>query len=736
MGYWPGTRRTHGTEPMPIPSRSRAVKVSVALTGFGGLEDPGPGASVANALKQGWAGDLLISAWSYGTPANGAWLPGVVDRLQVLPGLEAGEEKLFAAILEAHERSPVDAVIPGEADVPLIARLGDRLGERGIRTLLPPAHRVAALTRANLPKFLHDRQMPGPLTLNVPNLDDVAALADRIGYPLYVRGVGFGERVVYSAYQASHAAEQLGRGHQSGVTLQYQVAGERYSVGLVADGDGRCRALVCMKIVASNGEGRTVTGTIVTLEHIERFAVEFVKAAEWRGPLTLELVQPFGYSQPLVCDVLCHLPTWCQASEWGGTNLAAVLLQEMLGVRRKVERPRPGTMFVRSVAESPVALDDLLRLRRHGHLETFAHINGTAHPRFDQRADDGVVVAVTGTSTFDVVNPGLGVARALRKAQEVKRIYGLPYGTLESGAYQPSLYDEVFRLPDSGSLEALSHRIEEIHKTHPFDVLVPCLDGELPLFIKMRKKLDELGVRYLLPDQKAFERRSKKQLFSGKLREDWGEFSIPQSRFAKSEAETLKAIAAVGLPAVVKGPLFMCYPAHSLKEARWAWQNLAGAGWREVIVQRKITGAHYATSVVCDRDHKVVSALTIKKLMTCQRGSTWNAVRVKMPALEADFSRFLHSIGWTGPGEGEFIRDDVTDRFYLIEVNPRFTGWVFYSAALGCNQPRAAVRAAMGQPVDEPVFSDDVAFVRRMTEFPMRPSQLAALATKGYLRHA
>jgi biotin carboxylase len=721
---------------MPTAPISRTRKLSVALTGFGGLDEPGPGASVAHALKQGWPSDLSISAWSYGSPANGAWLPGVVDRLQVLPPLAAGEEKVFAAIVEAHERAPVDVLIPCEADVVLIAQLADRLNEQGIRTLLPLAHHVAALTRASLPKFLHDRQVSGPFTINVSNVDDVVPLADLIGYPLYVRGVHFGQQVVYNAHQAFHAAEQLNGISQPGVMLQYQASGQKYSVGLVADSEGRCRALVTIKIVASNGEGRTVTGTIINLEHIERFALDFVKAAEWRGALTLELVEPVGYGQPLVCDVSSHLPTWCQASHWGGTNLAMALLKEILGLRRKVERPRPGTMFVRSVTELPIALDDLLRLNRHGRLDSFTPINGASHPRLDgEVANGGLVVAVTGTSTFDVVNPGLGVARALRQASEVKRIYGLAYGTLESGAYQPALFDEVFRLPDSGSLEALSRRIEDIHKAHRFDVLIPCLDGELPLFIKMRKMLDQLGIRYLLPDRKAFERRTKKKLFSGKLREDWGEFSIPLSRFARSKAETVTAVEAVGLPAVVKGPLFICFSANSLREATSAWQDLATAGWPEVIVQRKISGPHYATSIVCDREHKAVSALTIKKIMTCRRGSTWSAVRVSEPRLETEFSRFLHSIDWIGPAEGEFIRDELTDRFYLIEVNPRFTGWIFYSAALGCNQPRLAVRAAVGEAIDEPTFYSDVAFVRRMTEFPIRPSQLAALATKGYLRH-
>ena len=716
--------------------RSRTKKLTVALTGFSGLEEPGPGASVCYALNAGWPGKLALSAWTYGNHATNVWLPGVVERLQVLPPLHAGDEQIFEAILEAHATACVDGLVPGEADVPVIARLADRLASHDIRTLLPPARHVQALTRAGLPKFLHEHQLPGPLTVNVPSVEDVAPLADRIGYPLYVRGVHSGEKVVYSAQQASLAAAQLSEVEQPGVILQSQVGGERFSVGLVADRGGDCGALVAMRVVASNGDGRTVTGTIVNLEHLERFARDFVRASQWRGPLTLDVVQPFGQGQPLVCDVKCHLPTWCQASHWGGANLAVALLQEMCNSRRQRARPRPGTMFVRSVTELPIALEDLLHLGRHGNLQGFTPVNGTRVSRVNRDKRRGVVVAVTGTSTFDVVNPGLGVARALRQAPGVSRVYGLCYGTLDSGSYQPALFDAVFRLPDSGSREAMAQRIEQIHKAHPFDVLIPCLDGELPLFIQTRHVLDALGIRYLLPHQKAFERRSKRQLFSGRLRADWGAFSIPHSRCARSVAEAMQAVEAVGLPAVVKGPLFMCFPVHSVKEAKWAWHHLASAGWGEAIVQRKISGPHYATSVVCDRDHNALAALTIKKLTVCERGSTWSAVRVYEPRLEADLAKLLRSIGWVGPAEGEFIRDEITDRFYLIEVNPRFTGWIYYSAALGCNQPSLAVRAALGKGVRLPPPANDLAFVRQTIEIPLRPSQLAALATKGYLHHA
>jgi hypothetical protein len=78
----------------------------------------------------------------------------------------------------------------------------------------------------------------------------------------------------------------------------------------------------------------------------------------------------------------------------------------------------------------------------------------------------------------------------------------------------------------------------------------------------------------------------------------------------------------------------------------------------------------------------------------------------------------------------------MTDRFFLFEVNPRFTGWIFYSAALGCNQPAVAVHAALDEAVARPGSAGDVAFMRQTTEFPLRPSHLAALATRGHLRHA
>jgi hypothetical protein len=86
--------------------------------------------------------------------------------------------------------------------------------------------------------------------------------------------------------------------------------------------------------------------------------------------------------------------------------------------------------------------------------------------------------------------------------------------------------------------------------------------------------------------------------------------------------------------------------------------------------------------------------------------------------------------------EGEFIRDELTERFHLIEINPRFTAWIAFSAHLGLNHPYAAVRAARGLPVVAGTAAADLVFMRSCEDAPITNSAFAAIATKGALKHA
>ena len=187
---------------------------------------------------------------------------------------------------------------------------------------------------------------------------------------------------------------------------------------------------------------------------------------------------------------------------------------------------------------------------------------------------------------------------------------------------------------------------------------------------------------------------------------------------------------------MLKGPLARCIPARSLDQVRSAWSQLRSEGAERAIVQQLVEGEIFATAAVCDRQQRIIARTTIKKLATCRRGSTWSAIHVPHPALEESFGSFLQHIGWVGPVEGEFIRDRITDRFYLFEVNPRFTAWIGFTAALGSNHPLLTVLAALDREIPRALDSRSAVFMRSSVEVLVAPAGLAAFSTRGLLIHA
>ncbi|MFQ5775937.1 MAG: ATP-grasp domain-containing protein [Kiloniellaceae bacterium] len=711
-----------------------AKEICVALTGFAGLDAPGPGVSVARALREGWRGKLALTAFGGDPLMPGAWLPGLIDRIYPLPPSDAGEDAFLGAVLKAHKERPFDAFVPGGDAVALtVARLRERLHALGIRTLLPSLDRLDALRPQKLARLLGDGRVLCPLTVVVAEPADLARQADQLGYPLHVRSWERGSSLVCNTVQAERAARRLASGDGAPLVLQRDVAGEKYGVAMVADAGGACTGMVIQRALALNSEGRSAAGVVVHDPDVARFARKVLEALDWRGPLQLVVVRVAGSKDLWLCNVHGHLPAWSMLCHRAGANLAVRLLEEMLSIGRKPKfRARAGTMYVRGIAETAIRRDEFVRLGRGKGVAGRPAGNGAAP---NGRPAEGLRVALTGVSTLDVVNPGLGVARALRAADGIAGLYALAYGTLDSGAYQADLFDSTFRLPHNGSGEALLDRLKEIHRAQPFNVLIPCLDGELARFIGIADKLLKIGVHTLLPSRKSLKQRSKLALFGGKGPAERGGFAVPESVIARTKADTVKAVNALGVPAVVKGPVSQCIPVTCERDAQCAWLQLQADGAEAVIVQPQIAGPSYAISAVCDVDHRIVSIMTIKKLALCGRGSTWGAVHVEQPALEAAFAEFLRSIEWVGPVEGEFIRDELTDEFHLIEVNPRFTAWIYFSAALGSNQPYLAARMALGERVNPPANDKGLVFVRHRDEVPLRASDVAALSSKGALLH-
>jgi carbamoyl-phosphate synthase large subunit len=712
--------------------------INVAITGFGGLNNPDSGAAVSRAIRLGRPNSVSISALGYDWMMTGAWMSGIADQLYLMPLPNAGDAIVLDRVLGIHKNRKIDALIPSlETDVPVFARLAEQLIDAGIRVLLPDPESIYAITRAALPTFLFHTGIPALDTKYIADIDDVPEVADQLGYPLTVMGTVLGAVTVYSANQARQAAASFNAVWGGGAVLQRRIDGDEFSVAVLTDSDSTCSGIVAIRKLAVNDSGHTECGCVVQDPQLEEIARKIVAELNWRGPLEIEFVRPRDALDPLLSNIRCCFPQWITQSHFADCNLPVRLLDNILTkADRDTGRPTAGTMFIRGIEEAAIPLDNLLHLRTHG-TAAGVRLNGHRHKIAGDfvisNSSHGLTVAVTGISTFDLINPGLGTARALSKHPDVDRIIGLNYGTFDSGSFQHEIFDAAFKLPITHDKDVLFERIREIHAAHPFEVLIPCLDGELPSFIALQESIESLGIKMLLPSQDAFERREKIELFGNQLEKDWNGFRIPHGILASSEAEVIDAAETIGFPVVVKGPIFGCYHAYTIDDARSAWWQLIGFGIEQVIVQDRIDGEMFAVAAVCDRDHKTLDTLTIKKLARCERGSTWSGLRVNQPALESALEHFLEYIEWVGPVEGEFVRDYVRDEFYLFEVNPRFTGWISYSSAAGCNHPYLAVSTALDREPDLSERQAEVVFMRSTHDLPVRASDFAALSLHGKL---
>ena len=125
-----------------------------------------------------------------------------------------------------------------------------------------------------------------------------------------------------------------------------------------------------------------------------------------------------------------------------------------------------------------------------------------------------ITVALTGLNNTDNPGPGVPVIRGIRESETFDpRILGLAYENLEPAIYMQGMVDKTYQVPyPSEGSDVLVHRILEIHKKDPIDVLIPNFDAELYAFMRSEYLLKEAGIFTFLPTLEQFEERHKTNL--------------------------------------------------------------------------------------------------------------------------------------------------------------------------------------------------------------------------------
>jgi carbamoyl-phosphate synthase large subunit len=342
-----------------------------------------------------------------------------------------------------------------------------------------------------------------------------------------------------------------------------------------------------------------------------------------------------------------------------------------------------------------------------------------------------LTIAVTGLNAGENPQPGPGVIRSLRRCFGSIRIIGLAYGTLESAIYAENSTDAVYQIPyPSTGIDALEERLDYIQTCDPIDILIPTLDAEILPLINAQKMLDERGIRMLLPSRKSFYARSKENL--AEAVEGTG-ITVPKSTAVFSVDELRKAIAGSRFPVMVKGPYYDAIKVYSSSELVSAFHKIMEEWGGPVIVQDFITGEEFNTAAIGDGEGHILASCTIRKSVRSEKGKGFGGIVIDDPELTVFGQQIVAKLNWNGPCELEFIQDEKTGTYYLLEINPRFPAWIDFPSTFGYNLPKLLVDRMTDADVSfmPSQCPTGYFFLRHSTDISGRIEDLGLLSTNG-----
>jgi carbamoyl-phosphate synthase large subunit len=344
------------------------------------------------------------------------------------------------------------------------------------------------------------------------------------------------------------------------------------------------------------------------------------------------------------------------------------------------------------------------------------------------------VIGVTGLNATDNPGPGISVIRSLRAHLDFRgRIVGLAYNSLDPGLYASDLIDSAYLLPfPAEGIDSLRHRIRYIKEKADVSVVIPTLDSELPGFIALEPELKQMGIGLFLPTKDQYETRSKIRLSEVGHKAD---LDVPRTRVI-SEADPLYRLGKeIPFPWVVKGVFYGAFVVRTLDEAVSAFYRTAALWGYPVIIQEFHEGEEFDVVAVGDGKGGVVGAIPIKKTFLTDKGKGWAGVSIKDPKLMEITEKFCRATKWRGPCEIEVIKTN-QDKYYLLEINPRFPAWTYLCAGAGQNLPFAVAQLALGiDPMPLADYKVGIMFVRISMEQIVGINALEDIISKGEIHY-
>lgn len=340
-----------------------------------------------------------------------------------------------------------------------------------------------------------------------------------------------------------------------------------------------------------------------------------------------------------------------------------------------------------------------------------------------------VTIAVTGLKTGDNPQPGVAVIRSIRAAGFSGKIIGLVYDSMESGIYMEDLVDAVYQMPyPSAGAEAFLARIEYIISKQKIDVIIPTLDAEVILYIRLKDELMKHGIHSFLPTEECFLMRDKTKLatyFPPKG------IAVPETTLISEASQIISS--KDQFPMMIKGRYYEAFKANNIEEGLKYFYDIESRWGLPIILQKLVPGDEYNIVIVGDGEGGILGMVPQKKLVITDKGKGFGGVVVNNPELFDFATKVIALLKWRGPCELEVMRG-YDGQYYLIEINPRFPAWVRLAEGSGQNQPAAVVLKALGEELSPlPACKSGTLFIRHAEDIIADISVMGEISAKSEL---
>ena len=297
-----------------------------------------------------------------------------------------------------------------------------------------------------------------------------------------------------------------------------------------------------------------------------------------------------------------------------------------------------------------------------------------------------ITVAVTGLNAIDSPGPGIAVIRGLKESKKYNiRIVGLVYEILEPGIYMDDLVDKIYQIPvPSSGFDQMLERLKYIQQKENLDVIIPNFDAELMTFIKLSPVLNNMGIKMLIPNQEQFEERLKGNLSKFGIRH---KISVPKSKTVFTLEEMEEALNNFEFPVVVKGKFYDANIAYNKEQCETYFFKISAKWGAPIILQQFINGNEFNITALGDGKGNMLGAVAMRKTFLTDKGKAWAGISLDDPKLIKLAHDIIKKTEWPGGMEIELIKEQKTNKLYLLEINPRFPAWIYLAIGCGQNHP-------------------------------------------------